>query len=234
MTLSVISSMDGPTIPIDLQGDLTLIVGSGSEVCPVMMNSLWTPVQAYIVWQMLISFALRQAKSFRVSSSAMKLASPVWRAMLSVQNGFKESTHAEDVVFPDDDCHSIFVLLLACHLRFQDIPDKLEFAQLVALSVVCDKYDCISLIRPWLSTWMSPWKHRVAQPGFEAWAFIAWVVGDEDTFKRATDHIVLTCTNRLPASVEQELPPGVAGKNSPNADRQTRLLILSRRDRCHP
>ena len=50
MTLSVISSMDGSTIPIDPQGDLTLIVGSDSEVCPVPKNSLWTPVQAYIVW----------------------------------------------------------------------------------------------------------------------------------------------------------------------------------------
>ena len=160
----------------------------------------------------MLMFLARQAKSFRVSSSAMKLASPVWRAMLSIQNGFKESTHAEDIVFPDDDCHAVFLLLLACHLRYQDIPEQLGFRQLIALCVVCDKYDCISLVRPWILTWMSPWKICVGQAGFEEWAFIAWVVGDEDIFKRATDPIVLTCTKCLPASTVQKLPPGVAGE----------------------
>ena len=135
----------GATVPIDPNGDLTLIVGIDDE-----------------------------ARTFCVSSNAMRLASPVWRAMLSPQNGFKEATSGE-ITFPDDDPQALLVVLLACHLRFQDIPEQLKFTDLVNLCVLCDKYDCVTLLRPWLSAWMASWKSSVGKTGYEGWVFIAWV-----------------------------------------------------------
>lgn len=139
------SNASGATIPIDPNGELNLIVGIGDE-----------------------------ARTFRVSSHAMRLASPVWRAMLSSHNGFKEASD-EEITFPDDNPQAVFIVLVACHLRFQDVPEQLEFTELVNLCVLCDKYDCVSILRPWLSAWMAPWKSSVAKIGYEGWVFISWV-----------------------------------------------------------
>ena len=155
--------MESPTIPIDPNGDLTLIVGADDDV-----------------------------RMFLVSSKALTLASPVWRAMLSTRNGFKEAG-SEEISFPDDKSEALFIVLLTCHLRFQVVPKKVEFKTLMDLCTVCDKYDCISLLQPWFSAWMSPWLKHVGQHGYEGWAFIAWVIGDVDIFKRAIDHVVLNC-----------------------------------------
>ena len=183
---------NGATIPIDPNGDLTLIVGHPKE-----------------------------ARAFRVSSKTLSLASPVWRAMFSPQNNFKEaSPDNEEITFPKDSSQAVFVVLLAAHLLFQDIPQKVEFTELVDLCVVSDKYDCISLLQPWLTAWMAPFRELVEEDGFEEWALIAWVAGDEDTFRRTTDRIVFTCkTNQkkqcLTAAggiLDDVLPPVIIGK----------------------
>ncbi|KAL8678196.1 MAG: hypothetical protein Q9224_007136, partial [Gallowayella concinna] len=141
-------------IPIDANADLTLVIGVDEE-----------------------------AKKFRVSSKAMSLASPVWRAMLSPKSGFKEaSLDHEDIPFPEDSPQAVFIVFLICHMRFQDVPETLEFEQLVDVCAVCDKYDCVSLLRPWLSKWVEPWKKSVTRSGFEEWAYIAWVIGEYALF----------------------------------------------------
>ena len=160
--------MGSPTIPIDPHGDLTLVVGADDD-----------------------------AQSFLVSSKILSVASPVWRAMLSNRNGFVEAG-SEEVVFPDDNPEALSIVFLVSHLRFQEVPRKVEFQQLIDLCTVCDKYDCMSLLGPWFSTWTTPWLKHVGENGYEGWAFIAWVAGDVDVFKRTTDDIVLKCTtNKL-------------------------------------
>lgn len=61
-------------ITIDPNGDLVIVVGLGLE-----------------------------SKRFRVSTQVLRLASPLWCAMLSPQHGFEESTlKAKGIAFPDD------------------------------------------------------------------------------------------------------------------------------------
>ena len=179
-------------INIDSNGDLTLAVHQGDD-----------------------------AKTFRVSSQVMRLASPVWRAMLDPERGFKEAlTRNEPITLHDDNIEAVFLVLLMSHLRFQHIPGTLGFKQMVNLCMVCDKYDCVSILRPWLSRWISPLLAHVNQVGYEDWVVIAWVVGDTETFKRVTDQLILTCKtndsnqclNSSGAIFDPALPPGFAGK----------------------
>jgi len=61
--------------------------------------------------------------TFKVSSEAMSLASPVWRTMLDPAGPFKESQSDNgEINFPDDDSEALLILLVAAHLRFQDVP----------------------------------------------------------------------------------------------------------------
>ena len=64
-----------------------------------------------------------ESTTFRVSSSIMRLASPVWRQMLSGK--YKEGN--ESINFPEDDPGAFFVVLLASHLKFTMVPGQVEF-----------------------------------------------------------------------------------------------------------
>lgn len=153
--------------------------------------------------QLLVQYGEQQI-TFQVSIKAMSLASPVWRTMLDPDGPFKESqpSHGQ-VTFHDDDAEALLILLLAAHLRLRDVPQTLWYEQLMNVFILCDKYDCVELVRPWISAWNAN-SHSL---------FISWVTGDEATFKRLAQNIVkhshLNGEGR--ASPPHPVPPGMAG-----------------------
>ena len=106
-------TVEGPTstiINLDSSGDLRLLVkGPGDK------------------WTTLI-----------VSSSAMCLASPVWRAMLNPRSHFREA-EKQEVEFPDDDLDALLIVLRVAHLKFRELPKTVSFDGLVNLAVLSDK-----------------------------------------------------------------------------------------------
>lgn len=158
----------------------------------------------------------------KVSSKAMSMASPVWRAMLDPKGRFRESQPGNDEIdFPDDDAEALLILLLAAHLRFQDVPQELYYEQLLKICVACDKYDCVSLVRPWISRWQARQIHHAGQDYYEDWIFIAWTVGDQETFERIGRRFVKTCrtgsndpgrcTTPWGSFTPRYTPPGIEG-----------------------
>ena len=202
---NLLQLLSDTTIYIDQDGDLDLVVGLGTE-----------------------------SRTFCVSSKVMRLASPVWRAMLSPEHGFQESSPATNVItLPEDDVLSVFVVLLASHMRFQEIPGSVTFKQLVNLCVVCDKYDCISGLQPWLPGWLALYKESVAEPGWEEWSFVAWVVGDEAIFEQVTNNIILTSSiigesgewkNELGGKLEEKVSSALAGEYLLPIHRSSKML----------
>ena len=164
---STIATADDPTsttIYLDSSGDLRLLVkDSGDE------------------WTTLI-----------VSSSAMRLASPVWRAMLNPKSHFKEA-EKQEVEFPDDDLDALLIILRVAHLKFRDLPESVSFEGLVNLAVVCDKYDTVGLVRKWIPGWLAPWYKEICSPGYEEWLSIAWTFGKFATFQKVTRQLIESC-----------------------------------------
>ena len=180
------------TIDIDPDGDIYLVVGDDE-----------------------------QSKRFRVSSHAMRLASPVWKAMLSPKYGFKESVSGtEDITFPEDNFEAFFIVLLASHLKFQAIPSHTSSELLVAICGICDKYDCVSVLGPWISAWVDEWLPHGDPIDFGSQVFVAWVVGDTKFFQNITEELVDTCyTNStgnclssFSKNLDRDLPPGLPGE----------------------
>lgn len=132
-----------------------------------------------------------------VSSQALCLASPVWRAMLNPESGFQEATSADRTIsFPDDDAQTLLLLFRICHLRFSEVPQTLDLNQLFETAVLCDKYDIVTLIRPWLSKWQQPLLPRAGEDDDEKWLFISWTLGDSGIFERIVKKLVLTSESR--------------------------------------
>ena len=90
-------------------------------------------------------------KTFVVSSTVMRIASPVWRAMFDPQSPFMDTqrslTHGE-MDLPEDDADALLYVLRIAHLQFRRIPETLDFIDLLNVAIICDKYDTVSIVRP--------------------------------------------------------------------------------------
>ena len=160
------------TVVLDDFSDITLVVGTEDEGGDDETGS---------------TGSVGNVQRVKVSSSVLRLASPVWKSMFNPSGHFLEST-AKEVSFPDDDPAALLVVLRIAHLRFKEVPDKLSFKELVSVAVICDKYDTVSVVRPFLSRWTGP--EMKISPGEEEWIFIAWTFGYEDAFTSGVQELV--------------------------------------------
>ena len=62
---------------------------------------------------------------------------------------------ATELHFEDDDGEALLLLLRIAHLQFAEVPVSLDFDKLLQVAILCDMYDCVGLVKPWLSTWLS-------------------------------------------------------------------------------
>ena len=92
----------------------------------------------------------------QVSSHMMVFYSPVFNRML--QSDFKEGMrHHQDfwkqrIAFPHDNIHAMLLMIKNFHHRMDTVNLTLFGPGLWKnLAVVCDKYDCISVVRPTIS-----------------------------------------------------------------------------------
>jgi len=61
----------------------------------------------------------------------------------------------KEIDFSEDNSEILLVLLNITHLRFGKIPTgRMNCEQLFNLAVLCDGYDCVELVKPWLAAWM--------------------------------------------------------------------------------
>lgn len=164
------------TVVLDDFSDLTLVVGTEDEDGDAETGS---------------TGSVGSVQRVKVSSSVLRLASPVWKSMFNPSGHFLEST-AKEVSFPDDDPTALLIVLRIAHLRFKEVPDKVSFKELVSVAVICDKYDTVSVVRPFLPRWTS--SEMKISPGKEELIFIAWTFGYKDAFTSGVQELVRKVT----------------------------------------
>jgi len=96
-----------------------------------------------------------EPKKFTVSSNALRLASPVWEKMidplLSGENGEVKQLGLLDFTMVDN--RALFILSIA-HLQKWKVPKRLDYKTLLQVAVLCDRYNCLRIVQPWLEGWM--------------------------------------------------------------------------------
>ncbi|KAK5676158.1 hypothetical protein LTS10_011450 [Elasticomyces elasticus] len=124
-------------VDIDPQGDVILVCNAGSE----------------------------GEKRLRVSSAALGLGSPVFKAMLSVR--FREGNELAlnsriDIPLPDDDGEAMNILYNILHHRNKVVLEQtLQTGMFVKVGILSDKYDCTEAIMPTAKCWLLP-SNRIA------------------------------------------------------------------------
>ncbi|KUJ06361.1 uncharacterized protein LY89DRAFT_410850 [Mollisia scopiformis] len=142
----------------------------------------------------------------KVVSGAMGLASPVWKKLLlgtpepraaEINAGDKAAnpeTTTKPIDCTDDDGEALLILLCISHLQFSDTPRKPKLILLFNIAVLCEKYDCHDLVRPWSSRWLKDlWPaSRLFKVDHDRCLYIAWALGEQEYFKAISKDLVAT------------------------------------------
>lgn len=142
---------------------------------------------------------------------------------ITTENNKREGNSSglvKEVDFHDDDGEALLLLLSITHLRYGDIPTMLPYETLLNVAVLCDRYDCVKLVEPWLSQWLSDEEKSWKEAGHENWLFIAWVFGRDKVFSDLTAKIVREakitddgeCLTSAGEEVSEPMPPGILGE----------------------
>jgi hypothetical protein len=120
-----------------------------------------------------------------ISSEALSIASPVWRILCRGGAGgsFRESIEHK-AEFLEDDPDMLLLLFRIAHLDFRNVPPDMDSDQIHELSVLCNKYDCPTLVKPWIGSWMEPFREEQEHwLGKTRFVLTAWVFGDRKTYE---------------------------------------------------
>ncbi|EPS43609.1 hypothetical protein H072_2406 [Dactylellina haptotyla CBS 200.50] len=118
---------------------------------------------------------------YLASSQILSLVSPVWRKGLDPDSPFKKKIikyNGREITvldLEDNDQESLAMILRCSHFQMDRIPSTLSFERLKRLAIVCDKYDCAKVFKPWFDGWLARWENDILTPGHEDWLFIAKV-----------------------------------------------------------
>lgn len=114
-----------------------------------------------------------------------------WEAMLT---RFIEASKSE-VELPDDDPTAVTIVCTIAHLKFHDLPLTLTINELSGLATLCDKYDTIAMVGPFIHDCVTPWffgaanklEDKYLDDGNEKFVWIGWVFGYVSEFCTLTD-----------------------------------------------
>jgi hypothetical protein len=159
-----------------------------------------------------------------VSSKTMSLVSDPFKAMLSPDGAFGEakSGNNDPIPLPEDDLNALTILLWIAHLHFNKVPVHLEFPELVAVTVLTDKYQATRVVSPWLSGWVKDLRHTVCKDGYEEWLWIAWEFGLADIFTKVATRLFWEsrtnangdCVTARGKILAKNMPPEILGNGA--------------------
>lgn len=150
-------------------------------------------------------------KRYVVSSKAMSLASPVWKAMFNGK--FREGAKSGEVPLPDDDPWALEVMLNFAHLRFAAITEP-TIAELVKLTLICDKYDLVALCWFHVDGWVEKYQKAVNDKPEDhpSMAFFAWVFGYAEWMRSLQKALMLrTAFSQTDSLQSITMPPASPG-----------------------
>jgi hypothetical protein len=158
-----------------------------------------------------------------VSSDALVLASHVWKKFLFPP--WEEEGGAGSLAQKEIDCScdgpvALLILLNIAHLQFRSIPATLPYLDLYNVAILCDQYDCVQLVQPWLETWLE-YHGKKPFKKISSWLFIAWVFGTEGAFESLAAEMAREvqtnqngdCLDHRGNFIQYKyMPPGIIGK----------------------
>lgn len=136
-----------------------------------------------------------------VSAVSPALAEKMQGRVLHVTYGDKHKRgyrHVVKMVDENDDLVGLTILFQLIHWKFHELSDRASVAELFAVALVVDKYDCAFLIAPYAERWLTNGLHRhIAMNKFaneyDKILVLAWIFGEGRAFAKALPKVVSNC-----------------------------------------
>lgn len=137
--------------------------------------------------------------------------------------GESNMAQRDPIDFTEDDGEALLILLRIAHLEFDKVPTtELPFKTLLGMAALCEKYQCVRVVLPWLGGWLAKEDTESKKPLQEQWLYIAWTFGREKVFAELAAPLILEARTSeqarfLNASGEDiwhwdMMPPGILGE----------------------
>ncbi len=149
------------------------------------------------------------AKTLRVSSKVLSLASPVFAALFSLKSSegvaLRNSTNVSEISLPDDDPEA---MQLVCHILHHghDITRKVSVALLEKVATLCDKHDTVTPLSAWSEVWLHAWKSILTEE--DDWMkmmHISYVFGNSGAFFLSTTELFFSCPMISPSPPAEDV-----------------------------
>lgn len=125
----------------------------------------------------------------KVSSQSLCNASFVWTAKLRPlqdENDNELRHSVKQVDCAEDNAEALLIVLNICHLKFDKIPERLSYEQLLQIALLCEKYKCVGTVKMWLTeqAWLHDVQRDALDPECAEWVQIAKVFGLKEIFEQ--------------------------------------------------
>jgi len=125
----------------------------------------------------------------------------------------------EPLDFREDDPDALLLLLRIAHLDFVSVKKRLSVEELYNLAILCDKYDCVHLIKPWVDEWYRDAELLRIVGESSKRLFIAWSFGRIESFEIAASALLTQggmdengqLVDLKGQAVPEVMPPGIIG-----------------------
>ena len=131
-----------------------------------------------------------------VSSKILSLASPVFKAMLSVK--FAEGQGSKDtdwtISLPDNDADAMTIVCHTLHYADTD-SDDVDLTLLEKVAEVCDKYNMAKAIRGWSESALLKWRLAVDidETLYTKLLYVSYVLESQETFWAVSRGLMYYC-----------------------------------------
>lgn len=157
-------------------------------------------VEVFHVHGDLTLVAGEQGIRFRASSQALVLVSSAWERKINGPFSEKSSQHGADgwvMPLPEDNPDALRIALRVIHYKFDAVPTSLSLDTVFHLTVLCDKYDMVGLLKPFWLGWIS----KLPQPALEPRLLVqqVWVahkLGHMQLYERTVKEGLSSVTKR--------------------------------------
>jgi hypothetical protein len=93
----------------------------------------------------------------------------------------------------EEDARTMCIYMCIAHLEFQQLPEQLDFPEIVRLAEVAARFDMHHLLGAHIGRWLAPYRQKLMQRGYEEWLFVAYQFGYEDEYLNLAKYLAMNC-----------------------------------------